>query len=206
MTKENKLFHSLHHLRLEKALILTLFLILLLFHTIPKKFELKWHKQSSIDISFKIQDVPATRQLVKRGKPAPKKPTIPLPVEDPSFPEDATIEETNIRWNTGDAQFGNAGITTGKNDTIPPRPLLQVMPEYSKQLRKQNIRGSVRLLLRVGKNGKVQDVVVAENNTGSELCERVAIKAAFQSRYIPANSKNKSIEMWTTCIYTFTPK
>ncbi|NIA28571.1 MAG: TonB family protein [Actinobacteria bacterium] len=206
MTKKSKLYHSLHHLRLEKALILTLFLLLVLFHTIPKRFELKPRELLSIDLRFKIQDVPSTRQLVRRGRPAPKRPTIPLPVEDPSFPEDATIEETNIKWNMGDAQFGNAGITTGKNDTIPPRPLMQVMPEYPNQLRKQKIHGNVRLLVRVGKNGKVKDVVVAENATGSELCEKIATKAAWQSRYIPATWRNKRIEMWTTCTYSFAPK
>jgi len=206
MTKRNKRFHSLHHLRLERALILTLFLLLIFFHALPKRFESKQQKVSSIDLSFRIQDVPSTKQLVKRGRLAPKKPTIPVPAEDPSFPEDATIEETNIEWDIGNALFGNAGITTGKNDTIPPRPLVQVMPEYPNQLRKQKIRGNVRLLVKVGKNGKVKDVVVAENSTGSELCKKIAIKAAYQSRYIPANSRNKSIEMWTTCIYSFAPK
>lgn len=206
MITENKRFHSLHQLRLEKALLLTLFLLLVLFHSVPKRFELKPRKLSALDLRFEIQDVPSTKQLVRRGKPAPKKPTIPLPVEDPSFPEDATIEETNIQWNLGDVPFGNAGITTGENDTIPPRPLVQVMPEYPNELRKQKIRGTVRLLVRVGKNGKVQDVVVAENSTGNELCKKIAIRAAYQSRYIPANTRNKSIEMWTTCIYSFAPK
>lgn len=206
MTRKNKLFHSLHQRRREKALILTLFLLLILFHTTPKRFELKPRELSSIDLSLQVQEVPSTRQLVRRGRPAPPKPTIPLPVEDPSFPEDATIEETNIKWNVGDAQFGNAGITTGKSDTIPPRPLVQVMPEYPNQLRKQKIHGYVRLLVRVGKNGKVKDVIVAENATGNELCEKVAKKAAYQSRYIPATWRNKRIEMWTTCIYSFAPK
>ena len=206
MTKRNKLYYAFHNLRLEKSLVIILSALLLLFQFVPKRIDFKPPEPKPVFIRFKLEAIPATKQMVRRGMPRPKKPVVPIPSEDVDLPEDATIEETIINWNIGDSPLGDAGLTTGRADTIPPRPLLQVMPEYPESLRKKKVQGSIRLLVRISRAGHVKDVVVADNSTGSKIFEKIAIEAAYKSRYIPANTGSRTIEMWTTCIYSFSPK
>ena len=156
-------------------------------------------------LSFKIEEIPITRQTLRRGRPAPQRPVIPLPVEEPSVPEDATIDETEIQWERGDSPFGMSGLTTGRADTIPPRPLVQVMPEYPEMLRRQNVSGSVRLLIKISTTGSVLNVVVSKNTTGSQLCANAAVDAAERSRYLPAQYADERIAMWTSCVFSFKP-
>lgn len=205
MNSENKKFYSNRIFRLEKIAVAILLLFILAFQMVPKRFPKEKRKINIVSVDFIIEAMPATKQLLRRGKPKPQKPTVPIPIEDLSFPEDATIDEANYDWQWGGTLFGNAGLTTAHVDTIPPRPVLQVMPEYPEQLRKNSIKGSIKLLVKIGNNGLVKDVIVSNNSTGSDLCEKIAIDAAYRSTFVPASWNNNSIEMWTSCIYSFTP-
>ena len=205
MNNENKKFYSKRVHRLEKIAVVILLVFILLFQLIPKQYLKQKITVQNVSVDFAIEAIPATRQLLRRGNPRPNKPTVPIPIEDLSFPEDATIDEANYDWQWEGSLFGNAAITAGKADTIPPRPVLQVMPEYPEQVRKKNIKGSIKLLVRIGNEGRVKDVIVADNSTGSEVCEKNAIEAAYRSTFIPATWQNNTIEMWTSCIYSFNP-
>ena len=149
--------------------------------------------------------MPLTQQYVRRGV-RPQKPVIPVPSEDPDVPLDATIDETNFDWDFGDSQFGNAGLTAGAQDTIPPRPIVQVLPDYPRALQKQNVRGMVKLMLWINVHGRVEEAVVVENKTGSEPCAQAALKAARDNTYLPAKIDNKAIATWVVCTYTFKPE
>ncbi len=203
MNRINKLYQFSHRIHIEKAIIVSLLLIIMLFHAFPKKLEIEYKEPERVVLSLKIEDIPATEQKVRRGYPAPTRPALPVPSENPLFPEDDTIDETDINWKLGDSPYGTGGITIGKIDTIPPRPLVQVVPEYSKELQREKIEGNVKLLIKIDESGKVIDVVVSANTTKSEICKNAAVDAAYKSRYIPAIADNKKIPMWTTCIYSF---
>jgi len=192
--------------RLELALVLTLAATILLFILVPKRFERHVAKLPPVIANFTLEEVPVTRQLVKRGHPIPTRPVIPLPTEELSVPEYETIDETNIKWDLGDSPFAFNGLTMSRADTIPPRPLLQVFPEYPDEERKRNARGNVRLLIKVSAGGKVVNVVVSRNTTGSDLCAKAAIDAAYRSLYVPARSANRFVDMWTICDYGFKPE
>lgn len=205
MNSSNKTFYAKRLNRLELTVIYVLSFMLLLFLVLPKKFKKSAVQNRAVLIDFTVESIPATKQLVRRGNPRPLKPILPIPAEELDFPEDATIDEDMFEWNFGGSPFGNSRITAGKADTIPPRPILQVMPEYPEQLRKQKIKGSIKLLVRIGNNGEVKDVIVADNSTGSDVCEKIAIEAAYKSSYMPAKSEKKAIDMWTSCTYSFNP-
>ncbi len=202
MISREKLYQLAHPGHVEKAVIATLLLFIIILHIVPKRFIHTKTELAAVKISIKVQDVPATEQKFRRGYPAPLRPVIPVP-SDEVYPEDDTIDETTVQWNLGDSPFGNSGLTVGKADTIPPRPLMQTLPEYPEELQKKRVKGSVKLLVKVDENGRVVDVVMARNTTGSEMCRELAIEAAYKSTYIPARSDNRNIEMWTTCIYSF---
>lgn len=205
MNIANKTFYGNRKRRLEQAVIYVLCFILLVFLLFPKKFKKAAVQNRAVLIDFTVESVPATKQLVRRGKPRPKKPAVPIPAEDLDFPEDATIDEDMFAWNFGGSPFGNSGVSASKADTIPPRPILQVMPEYPEQLRKKKIKGSIKLLVRIGNNGVVKDVIVSDNSTGNDICEKIAIEAAYKSSYMPAKIEKKAIDMWTSCTYSFNP-
>lgn len=206
MNRRNKIFYSLRGRRLEQVTVLVLLALLILFQLAPKRFGRKHPELAPVMVDFTIESIPATRQMLRRGSPRPPKPKVPIPVEELEFPEDATIDAEAFKWQWLGSPLGNAGITAGKADTLPPRPILQVMPEYPEELRNKKLSGSVKLLVRIGSDGSVLDVVVADNSTGSELFEKMAINAASRSSFAPAKSQNKNIEMWTTCIYSFRPR
>ncbi len=150
-----------------------------------------------IELDIVVQSVPATEQMVRRGVRPPQKPTVPIPSEDPSVPEDAVIEKTDF-LQSGDSPLGRSGRSTFK-DTLPPVPVMQVIPKYSNA----SVSGLVRLLIKVDKEGRVRDVVVSKNTTRNDSCAAVAIRAAFKNIYKPARVGEKRITMWTVCEYGF---
>jgi TonB family protein len=191
--------------RIQSTLIVTLLSLIILFMFGPKRFKSKPAEIPSISIKIKVEEIPATKQIVRRGRNIPVKPAIPIPVEDPRVPEDAVIDETTIQWDAGDSPLGMSGLTIAQADTIPPRPILQVMPEYPESDRKRKISGKVRLEVKVGPSGSVEQVVVTKNSTGSILCEQAAIQAAYQSKYSPGKKGDETLTMWTSCEYGFEP-
>lgn len=205
MEKEFQQFKLTYRKTIEKSLVISLAFLLLLLHILPKTVELRKREPAAVPFQFKLEKVPLTQQQVRRGV-RPQKPVIPVPSEDPDVPLDATIDETNFDWDFGDSPLGNAGLTAGAQDTIPPRPIVQVLPEYPRALQKQNIRGTVKLMLWINVHGRVEETVVVENNTGSEPCAQAALKAARNNTYLPAKIDNKAVATWVACTYTFKPQ
>ena len=201
----NKQFIRAYYLRLEKTTAISLLSLILFFLFMPKKIELKLMEPKQLHLSIKIEDVPVTVQQIRRGIKKPLRPTIPLPVEDLSIPDDETIDSTVIDLDAGFSPFGRGVLNATRADTIPPRPIRQVIPGYPEEDQKKNISGVVGLLIKVDKRGKVVNVVVTFNSTESAFCEQAAIEAAYQSRYYPAALADKPVAMWTSCEYGFKP-
>lgn len=190
---------------IEKALIFSLFFLLLLLHIFPKRVEQKATELPPLDFKFEIEEIPVTEQRVRRGRRPPQKPVIPVASEDPDIPPDATIDETLLDWEAGDDIAGQSGITSCSNDMIPPRPIVQVLPEYPKELQKQNVRGIVKVRLYVNEKGEIEEAVISENTTNSEACAEAALAAAKKSTYLPASAGGEKIATWVTCTYSFEP-
>ena len=64
----------------------------------------------------------------------------------------------------------------------------------------------VRLSFYVDADGRVFNVSVLENTTGSRLCERAAIEAVRKSRYQPAYAGDQPVVARTICEYGFRPE
>jgi TonB family protein len=201
----NKQFIRAYYSRLEKTTVISLLFFILFFLLMPKKIDIKLMEPKPLHLSIKIEDVPITIQQVRRGIKKPSRPTIPLPVEDLSVPEDETIDSTVIDLDAGFSLFGKGVLNATKADTVPPRPIRQVIPGYPEEDQKREISGVIGLLIKVNKKGKVVNVVVTSNSTGSVFCEKAAIEAAYQSSYYPAALADKPVEMWTVVEYGFKP-
>ncbi|MBN1466014.1 TonB family protein [candidate division KSB1 bacterium] len=190
---------------IEKSLVISLAFLIMLLHIFPKAFERHAEEPQPISFAFEIEEIPVTRQSVRRGYQPPPRPVIPIASEDPDIPQNATIDETILDWTAGDARAGSSGLTVGHADTIPPRPIVQVLPEYPKELQKQKVQGTVKVMMYVNENGRVQEAVVTENSTGNSTCSDAALAAAKKSVYTPATIGKKRVAAWVACYYTFRP-
>lgn len=189
-----------YQINLEKAMIVVLCLVILLFLLFPK-FNLTQNKPEGIIFtSLNIEDIPITRQGMRR-KPPPK-PAVPIPSENESIPDDLTIEDTEINFDLLSNQIGQ-GILSGRPAIFQPRPIFEVIPEYFYELQKKGIEGLVKLHLHINKYGRVERAIVIENTTNSEICANAAKTAALKCRYVPAKSSGKTVDIWITRTYTF---
>jgi len=195
-------FRSQFSINIKKALVITLaFFILLVFISPRIKLSIKEVGQPNIIIN--VENIPLTRQT--RMKPPPPKPTVPIPSEDETIPEDATIEETTLKYtNIFDDPPGVSGIIGTK--ITPPKPIAWVFPEYPKEEKKKGVHGVVKLSIHIDNKGKVVEVIVLDNTTSSEKCAQAAVEAAYGSRFRPAKEGNRAVNFWITQPYRFAIK
>ena len=191
--KDNK--HPMYRITIEKSLIITLCLIIISFLLFPT-VKFKKSEKRVVHINIVVEDIPITKQGIFR--PPPPKPSIPIPTEDESIPEDETIEETNLKFTISPVASSGGYEGFGTSSYIPPRPIAEVIPEYPKEDYKKGVTGIVKLHIKINSQGKVVDVVVLENTTNSERCANAAKQAAYQCQYIPARQGKKTISCWTT--------
>ena len=190
-----------YQLRFEKALSASLALLIILFLLFPR-LNIKIRKFDKVYFIPTIESVPITRQ---GGSPTPpKRPAVPVPVDDPAVPLDETIDTTELNYNV--YQYnpdGLGGPAGGQPRIIPPRPVAEVFPEYPKEARKKGLQGFVKLNLFIDEHGNVTEVVIVTNSTGSEDCAKEAVKAARASRFLPAQQGGKAVGTWTVREYGF---
>ena len=192
-------FHAQFSINIKKALVVTLVFLNLLVAISPR-IKLSVEEVVPPNIIIHVENIPITRQT--RMKPPPKKPTVPVPSEDETIPEDVTIEETTLKYtNIFDDSPGVPGIT-GTNIT-PPKPIAWVFPEYPKEEKKKGVQGVVKLSIHIDDKGKVVEVVVLDNTTNSEKCAQAAVDAAYGSRFRPAKEGNRAVQFWITQPYRF---
>lgn len=200
---KRNIFREQYQINLEKATITSLCLIILLLFLFPRIQLKRPVKIEGPVTSIFVEDIPVTRQGVPRQPPP--KPVVPIPSEDESIPEDVTIEDTELDFD----QFslpqgtGGSGIMVGQVEIFQPRPIFEVIPEYSEDLQKKGIEGIVKLHLHIDRFGRVIDVLVLENSTGSNTCSNAASEAAWKGRYIPAKKNGELTDIWITRTYSF---
>jgi len=177
----------------QKALIWALIAVIILFHLFPKFEQTESDYPDAININIQVENIPATRQ--SRYVPPPPRPAVPIPTDDELIPADETIEETNLRITPMTLTNAQAGYGVAK--VTSPRLIDEVFPEYPEQDYKKGITGVVKLHVQVDAKGRVADVVVLGNTTGSDRCAGAAVQAALKTRYIPARKGTEPIASWT---------
>jgi len=205
-------YRSRYRLDMEKACVLSLALViilLLLFPTmkLPKKKEFA----RGFSTTIVAEDIPITRQGTYRKQTT--QPAVPIPSHDPLFSEDETIEETEIDYEmpgTSDSTSQGGGLPFAGAASLPrpepilqPRPIYEVIPEYSEELQKKGIQGLVKLHIHITESGAVDEVIILENTTNSDKCAESARQAALKSRYIPAKRGGGPTDFWINRTYTF---
>ena len=190
-----------YRLRFEKSLIGSLSLLIVLFLLFPR-FNIKLRSFEKVYFLPEVISVPITHQGGSRIPP--RHPAVPVPVDDPKIPLDETIDTTELNYNI--YQFnpdGLGGPAGGQPRIVPPRPVAEVFPEYPESAKKKGLKGTVKLNIYIDLHGRVTEVVVVNNSTGSNECAEEAIKAARASRFLPAQQGGEPVGTWTAREYGF---
>lgn len=183
-----------------RSLIIVLIGFILLIQIVPKRRKKTVSPISEITIKLKIEPAPITRQKTLAGQARPDRPALPIPLEAETLPEN----ETYLPGSTiTDGPIGPRRVYA-RRDTVHPRPVFQKMPELDKNAKE--INGRVLLLLKVGTQGQILDLVVGQNSTQSDKAVQAAIRAVRQSRFRPGTIDGKAAEMWMRLEYGFDQK
>ncbi|MDZ7316097.1 MAG: TonB family protein [candidate division KSB1 bacterium] len=201
MAFRRKKYDAAYRLTLRWSLVIALSLVIAFLHILPKRFAAVPQPIKPVVFEFTVEEIPVTHQSGRRAA-RPVAPSIPIPTEEPDLPQDAALIGNTFDFGAGLEQ---GRPQTAKQDTIPPRPLVQVLPEYSKELQKMRVQGNVRLLLLINERGRVEHAVVLENTTGSRDCETAAIEAAQKSTFAPATVNGTPVAMWLASTFSFQP-
>jgi TonB family protein len=184
----------------EKSLIISLIIFIALF-TIFRRIPRGKFRQQYITINgVSVFDIPIT---IQGGIPrSPTIPPVPLPVDDDYIPDDETIPDTDLELYEDILQLDKYGEGRGPI-AIRPRPIKDVIPEYPQKERKMGIKGEVVVKLLVNSSGSVDSVIVVSNTTNYSSFVRAAKRAAYKTKYLPAQYKKENFARWIERKYTW---
>ena len=167
-----------------------------------KKFEAKdiviEKKLSSLD----IEEVPQTEQ--QKSAAPPSRPTVPIPSEDETLPEDETIDDTMLNLDEEappppppDDQ--SLQVRFIPHDE-PPQPVggytaIQRNLTYPEIALKAGVEGQVLVWAFVDKNGNVTNTQV-KKSLGNNGCDEAAVRAIKSVKWKPAKQRDDPVGVW----------
>jgi len=190
--------HSQYRINLEKAIVVVLLSLQILVFTFPQ-LNFYPEKPAVPQIIIDVENIPVTHQ-VRKSAPPPK-PTVPIPSDDETIPEDVTIAETDLKLTTFFDKTD--GLASPSVTLTPARPIAWVFPEFPEEEKKKGVKGMVNLSIHIDASGKVVEVLVLENTTNSDKCAKAAVEAAYGSRFFPAREGGKAVGSWISQPYRF---
>ncbi|MBI5020712.1 MAG: energy transducer TonB [Ignavibacteriales bacterium] len=109
------------------------------------------------------------------------------------------------------ASIANADILNSlqkaddKMQGTEPAPVVikRVNPDYPDSARISGIEGMVYLQVFIGEKGFVKEVKVQKNDSGSELLEIAAMKAALDWQFEPVIKDGKAVGVYVTLPFNF---
>jgi hypothetical protein len=179
------------------SLLFTLGILVLVFYLFPRFVNRKVWKSPAIQIQIYISDIPPTTQPKPISSLPPGRPSnfIPVPGDEPDFPEEIVLEELTGTANTPGPEFALP-------PEIPAKSLLEVFPSTSGV----TCKGYIRVLLLINKTGRVESLEILENTTAADTCVSLVREAALKSKWIPAKIKDEAVNSWVVKEYKFNLK
>lgn len=177
--------------------------------------------------SLSQKEAPATGVNVGPPPPPPPSAAIPIPVPDQFAPKNTTIlsqeelgdlgptapgGETSIWGGGGGGGFGGGGGVSVEGDDDPnpgdfqpveelPQLVTMPAPVYPAMAREAQLEGVVKLMVLVGKDGKVKNVKVEQS---IQMLDDAARDAALQAVFKPATWQKKPVAVWVSVPIRFT--
>ncbi len=179
---------------LRKSLLIALVILTGIFYIFPRFTYLSQNEEQSLKVDIYVSEIPQTLQKSRFNPPPPARPygTIPVPSEEPDFPEELSLSQVP---GTGQTNLPAPGIAP----EVPAKPLLEVYPSVSGV----SCKGYIRLLLLVNTFGQTESIEILENTTNMDTCLTLVKQAVEKSQWIPARVGNKPVKSWVVKTYTF---
>ncbi len=167
-------------------------------------------------------DKPIQTQWFDNPKPVPDETRTtdePRETKDSSFTRSKPQDDTKQQVTENDLTGGEvaAGSSSGEGAIIepvqprvdpvtPPAPILtgsrvdlryasDLQPDYPQSMRRAEISGSVRVRVRIGRDGRVTEVQIL-SSTSEEFAEATKRQALRKWRFIPATRDGQAEESW----------
>ncbi len=190
---------------IEVGIILSLLIHILLFRAVPE-FGMASDGKKAKDIVISVADIPPTEQIVLPQRPP--RPSIPIPTEDESIPDDVTIESTELdiseippppEPSLSDG-YGSYEFIPYDEPPVPIGGFAKIRSNlvYPQIAVKAGIEGSVVMGVLIDEQGRVLKVEVlkaAGNNIGFE---EAAAKAIKSTKWKPAKQRDVPVKVWVS--------
>ncbi|MFQ5707045.1 MAG: energy transducer TonB [bacterium] len=196
---------------LELALIVSLLMVLVIMHTMPK-IKVGSREFHARALEIEVENIPPTEQV--RQTPPPPRPTIPVPTENEEVPEDLTIASTELDWTQlpppperpveNDIDKGYVFVPYDK----PPAPIggmaaIQKHLGYPELARKAGVEGLVVIGVLIDEHGnpvKTQILKESRVHIGFEEAARAAVMAV---KWKPAKQRDRTVKVWVSIPIAF---
>ncbi|RMH74646.1 MAG: energy transducer TonB [Calditrichaeota bacterium] len=186
----------------EASLAISLLIVIALFYSF-KKFEGKAKLEKKVDTEIQMEYIPPTQQIQK--PPPPARPKIPVESEDEDVPEDLTIEETEVDFESAIEDLPPP--PEEEEPIVPfyalsekPKQIKSVQPKYPDLARKAGIEGTVVVKVLVNTKGEVEKVEVIKSHP---LLDEAAIEAAWQFKFTPGKQRDRYVKVWVSIPFNF---
>jgi len=187
---------------LESSTVLSLIVVAMLFYSF-KTF--KHDNQLPVAELGEFEVLPPPKTQQNKPKPPPKRPQIPIEIDDDDFMGDETIPDTDI-----DFREINNDIIAPPDEpveeleffAVSEKPILikQVQPIYPQLAIHAGIEGTVVIKALVDTKGNIEKVVLLKS---IPMLDESAINAAKQCKYTPGKQRDRYVKVWVSLPFKF---
>jgi protein TonB len=188
--------------RLEIAFITALTAMIVLFN-VAGRFSMAITPKESREITIAVEDIPVTEQSMK--PPPPQRPSLPVPTESETVPEDFTIESTELDLTEIPApppppeDNGEDRIFIAYDEPpeiIGGQAALLAKIKFPEIARRTGVECIVVAKVLVGADGTTRDVQILKVSQPEMQFETAAINALKQMQWRPAKQRDRNISTW----------
>lgn len=186
---------------LELSIVATLVFLILSFQ-FAKLYSLNPPNISNVDVKIEVADIPVTEQFHR--PPPPQRPSVPIPTEDESIPEDVTIAMNDIDLSElppppPPQEDDDLPIFVAYDE--PPKIIggiaeLQKYLKYPRLAQNAGVEGTVFINVLVGIDGKTEKMKVIKAKPANIGFEEAAMEALRKVRWEPARQRDRKIRVW----------
>ncbi len=192
---------------IETSFAITLALTVCLFQA-ARLFSLNVATLEKVDVIIEVADIPATQQFHK--PPPPLRPSVPIPTEDESIPEDLTISLTELNL----SDIPPPPAPPDEDDMIfvaydkAPEIIggfaaLQRHLKYPRLAAHADLEGKVFVKVLVGVDGRAEKTEIIMAKPRNAGFEESAMNALRNVKWRPAQQRDKKVRVWISFPVTF---
>jgi len=184
----------------EASFAITLAFTICLFQA-ARLFSLNVTTLEKVDITIEVADIPVTQQF--RKPPPPLRPSIPVPSEDESIPEDLTISLTELDLSdippppAPPAEDDLIFVAYDKApEIIGGIAALQRHLKYPRLAARADLEGKVFVKVLVGVDGRTEKTEILKAKPQNAGFEESAMEALKKVKWRPALQRDKKVRVW----------